>query len=354
MSSMNDLMELENVIEPQKLEELARSEPMDAITGQRIQQLTMEKIRAAQHTQSVQMETKTSAERKIKTQRRGRRILAALAACALIISLGTAAVARFSTDERLLEVFHADSQSQIAQLNEMSVQIGQSCQADGYTVTLQQAISDRHNSWVLMEVEGPAEAVLDEDLVYFQDTHIQMEKLSGHGYTIYPLPDAVPGDNKLSYILDFSARNQLAGQKLQLQLGRLTENIVDETQSLIGFNLLAEGPWTFELEVPKQDSTVSMWQWRLLRSGETDFLLCRVDVSPLSASLETIKLERSIYMRLQKEPLQVYLQDGTCLEFTCSSSGSGGVRMQYQYEFSVPVQLNEIVRIVYCGQELNW
>lgn len=88
MSSIKDLMELENVIEPQRLEELARSEPMDASTGQRIQQLTLEKIRAEQRMQSVQMGTKLSAERKIKTHRRGRRILAALAACALVISLG--------------------------------------------------------------------------------------------------------------------------------------------------------------------------------------------------------------------------------------------------------------------------
>lgn len=349
-------MELEEAIDPQILEALAAEEPLDGAFVQHIQQKTLKKMGAVSEQDMMQVST-ISSKKPIssKKQRRGGwRLVLAMAACALVISLGTAAAARLSTDGRLLEVFHADSQSQIAKLNEMSSQIGQSCEADGYTVTLQQAISDRHNTWVLMEVEGGTEAVLDEDLVYFQDTHIQMEKLSGHGYTIYPLPDETPGDNRLSFILDFSSRNQLAGQKLTVRLGQLTENIVDAEKNLTGFHLLAEGPWEFEIEVPKQDSTVSMWQWRMLRCGETAFLLCRMEVSPLSISLEAMKLHTSVYAMLRQAPLQVYLNDGTCLELTCGSSGSGGVWMQYQYEFPTLVQIEDIDRIRYCGQDLNW
>ena len=357
MSSIKDLMHLDDVIAPCQLEEMAALESDFLFRKENIQQLAIRNMHVLQKTQIPQSNTvhqAIDAPAKQTHKKRGRRFFTVLASCALVLSLGTAAIATFSTDTRLLQALHADSQSQIAQLNAMNTQLHVTAHADGYTVTLREAISDRHNTWMLLEVEGPEDTVLDENLVLFDTVRVQMEKMSSHGYTIYTLPDENQNDNRLTMILDFSARNQLAGQRLTLEFEHLISNIVDAEQQIIGVNHLADGPWKFELHVPKKDSTVSMWQWKTLTIGEKDFLLTKIEVSPLSITLNATKINHIAYLQLKNSELHVWLKDGTELEVERSGSGSNHVQMQYQYTFPYPVQLDQIDRIVFCGHELNW
>ena len=103
MSRIEELMELEGAVDPQILEALAAEEPLDDRWLQHIQQKTLKKIGAASEQDMVQVSTISAKKRR----RDGWRLVLAMAACALVISLGTAAAARLSTDGRLLEVFHA-------------------------------------------------------------------------------------------------------------------------------------------------------------------------------------------------------------------------------------------------------
>lgn len=364
MSRIEELMDLP--VEPEILEQMAETTCLDSKTQERIQKLALDKISSLQDQANRSVTAVTAPidkaqEKEVagKSKRRHKRrktvcLATLLAACALVVSVGTAAMATLSTDSRLLEVLHADSKSQIAQLNEMRTPIQQYAKADGYTVTVQEAISDRHNTWVLLEVEAPLDVVLDENCVFFKNTHIQMEHMSGHGYTIYTLSDDNPNDNKLSFVLDFSARKKLAGQKLTLQLGMLSENELNEALEITRERLLAKGPWEFWFELPEQDSTVTMWQWKTLWYQDESFLLQKIEVSPLSIALQEIKLTTAMYLRLNEEPVYVYLKDGTQLTLTSNSSGSSGLGMQYQYQFPFPLDLAEIDRIVYCDAELNW
>ena len=363
MSRIEELIDLQQAIEPEILEQMAENACLDSKTQERIQKLALDKISSLQAkanlgvTAAAPIGVVQEMTEKLKKQRKRRkaaRMVALLAACALVVSFGTAAMATLSTDSRLLEVLHADSKSQIAQLNELRTPIQQYAKADGYTVTVQEAISDRHNTWVLLEVEGPADVVLDENCVFFKNTYIQMEHMSSHGYTVYTLSDENPNDNKLSFVIDFSARNKLAGQKLTLQLGLLLANELNEALEITGERLLAEGPWEFRFEIPEQDATVTMWQWKTLQCQEESFLLQKIEVSPLSVAFQETKLSTDMYWQLMQEPVYVYLKDGTQLALASNSSGSSGLGMQYQYQFPFPLDLAEIDRIVYCGVELNW
>ncbi len=324
-----------------------------------IQKRTLEKIRLIQSEQKEVLGHQLSEENrhqngKARRRKKIQRFLTAAAACALVISLGTGAFASLSTDERLLQVLHADSQSQIKQLGEMHTSLNLTDSSDGYTVTIKEAISDRHNAWVLIELQAPQGVVLDEDLVLFDDIRIQMEREGGYGFGIYPISDDIADDNKLSYILDFSARNKLAGQELSITFADLKRNIVNEELSIIGEQMLEEGPWNFTVEIPKKDNTVSMWQWKQLQSGALQFAVMKLELSPLCLSMDMMKINNIIYWQLQNERVNVYLKDGTELSLNVSGSGSGGALIQYQYEFPYPIQLEQIERIEFCGEMLNW
>lgn len=366
MSRIEELMDLQQPVEPEILEQMAETACLDSKTQERIQKLALDKISRLQGQANrsvtvvttpidvVQEKESAGKTRGQRQKKRVERFLALLAICALLVSLGTAAMATLSTDNRLLKVLHADSESQIAQLDEMGTPIQQASKADGYTVTVQEAISDRYNTWVLIDVEGPEDVALDENCVFFKNINIQMEHSSSYGYTIYPLPDENPNDNQLSFILDFSARKKLAGQKLTLQLGTFLENELNEALEITGERLLAEGPWEFWFELPRQDTTVTMWQWKRLQYQDESFLLQKIEVSPLSIVFQETKLSAAVYLRLSKEAVYVYLKDGTQLTLNSNSGGSGGLEMQYQYDFPFPLDLAEIDKIVYCGTELNW
>lgn len=360
MSRIEELMDGGAAVAPQFLEQMAEQDSWDSSEQERIQRLALGKIAALQAIEKqetiVEQEPEQTGGRvKPKHKRRKLRwLLVALAVGALVVSLGTAAVATLSTDSRLLEALHADSQSQIARLDAMSTQIGQQVKADGYTVTMQQVISDRHNAWMLLEVEGPADVALDDERVFFRDTRVELEHKSSFGYTVYPLAEEREQDNKLSFILDLSTRNQLAGQTLALQFGNLTEHELNAALEIVGEQTLAEGPWAFTVGIPQQDFTVTMWQWKRIPYQKTHFLLQKIEVSPLSITLQANRLSRDSYTRLREKPLQVYLQDGTLLELRHSSGGSGGLGMQMQYDFPAPVELAEIEKIVYDGEVLNW
>ncbi len=361
-TDITTLMELPYSVHPQRLEQMAEQEIASsealaesfAFNAEAIQRLTMQKIKPTWSEAVDLKDVSQEPVRKPKRRRKITRVVAAVAACAMLFSLGTAAFATFSTDPQLLQVLHADSQSQIEQLSEMHTALNITDTADGYAVTVKEAIHDRHNTWILIEVEAPQDIVLDEDLVLFHETRVRMEHVSGHGYSIYPIRNSDSNDNRLCFILDFSSRNKLAGQKLTLRLADLQSNLVDEELCLVGAQPLAAGPWEFTLEVPEKDSTVSLWQWRPLCSGAQNVMITRMDVSPLSLTLDMVRLNQRTSGNLDGEQPTVYLKDGTELLLERNSFGSGGTYMQYQYAFPYPIELGEIARIEFCGKKLKW
>lgn len=388
MSRLEELMDLEEIITPQLLDELVE-ETMKTEEKQRIQQLCMQKITVLQNACEQEVSLQVCSEEKEKTQtsvsgekillqndvhtdniarkrrcnskNKTRRWLTLVAVCALILSLSTAAIGTLTTDTRLLKLFEADSQSQIGQLNEMSYQIGKSVTDCGYTVTLQEAVHDEHNAWVLLEITGPEGARLNAEQLYFRQTRVQLENnMGGYGYYIEMLPDEDLDDNRVSLVLDLSTNGKITDQEITVLLEDLGWYHYDLEQEANGSSMddywetITKGTWQFTFILPQNETTVSMWQWKILQNEQKLFLLRKLEVSPLSVVLEANRLEWDTYMKLQEEPIQVYLKDGTMLELDSSGSGSGGISMQFQYNFTSPINLADIEQIVYCGHKLNW
>ena len=203
MSKMEELLELEETIAPELLEHMAEADmqKLSVQEQQRVEQMVLQKITALQADSAAKQKSDTvlsmteqamqPAEQHRKKQNKlrfrlgKRRWIGAVAACALLFSLSTAAVATLSTDERLLKLLHADSQSQIAQMNEMATPLGISDTVDGYTLTLQEAINDQHHLWLLLDLTAPEGVVLDAERLYFRKSWLHFEKMGSHGYTTY-------------------------------------------------------------------------------------------------------------------------------------------------------------------------
>lgn len=90
-----------------------------------------------------------------------------------------------------------------------------------------------------------------------------------------------------------------------------------------------KGSWKFEFVMPDNDTTISMWQWKVLEHGDKKFLLTKMEVSPLSITLKTRRLEWDIYAMLGEEPVHVYLKSGEMIELSSNSSGGGGLVMDF-------------------------
>lgn len=365
MSSIKELMNLEEAVPTVQLEQMAKADDglMTAEEQQRVKALALQKIQQLQAAQSTAADSQRLAQNRqeqsvpvVKRKKRlgiGRpRWIVATAVCALVLSLSTAVAATLSTDERLLKLLHADSQSQIAQLSEMSSAIGSTAVMDGYTLTVQEAVSDQHHMWLLLDLVGPEDVALDADQIGFQEVALSFQKMGGHGYSFGTLPDEIPDDNRVSFLLDLSTRKSLVHNQLTLELGNLGLRTYDENG--IQWTLLSESKSKFEFTLPDNDSTISMWQWKVLQHGSKEFLLKKMEVSPLSITLQTRRLEWDMYVTLREEPVQVYLKNGDMLELQSCSSGSGGLVMDFSYTLPEPLNLAEIERIVYCGEALHW
>lgn len=367
MSRIEDWMEMEEAVSPERLEQMAASEcpPLTNDEQQRIKQNVLQKIvqlQDAQTTEQYALAAEKEQEQAVwliehprkKRFRLGKhRWIAAALVCAFVLSLSTAVAATLSTDERLLKLLHADSQSQIAQLSEMSTYIGSTATADGYTLTVQEAVSDKHHVWLLLDLVGPEDVVLDADQICYRDVALTFAKLGGNGYSFGTLPDEIPDDNRVSFLLDLSSRKSLVNNKLTLKLGDLgllRYNEKGEAQ----WTILSEGNSQFEFTLPDNDTTVSMWQWKVLQHQGKNFLLTKMELSPLSITLKTRRLEWDMYAYLRKEPVQIYLKNGEMVELDSNSSGSGGLVMDFSYTMPEPLDLTQIDRIVYCGEELHW
>lgn len=91
-----------------------------------------------------------------------------------------------------------------------------------------------------------------------------------------------------------------------------------------------------------------------MEHGDKNFLLAKMEVSPLSITLKTRRLEWDTYAMLREEPVQVYLKSGEMIELSSNSSGGGGLVMDFSYTMPEPIDLAEIDRVVFCGETLNW
>ena len=220
----------------------------------------------------------------LKRNRRPKRRPVSLAAAAAVLLLCTAFAAAhyFEWDDALLK-FLSPTAQQTTDLSPAGLTLGQSQTSGEVTVTLNQVLGDKYGVYILLDVEGPADAVYD-DSYSFSDNWLNITDASGQhfgmGYSYTAIADA-ERPNHFSLIFDINASESLIGAQAQLELADLRRYSISDGDYLP----VAEGSWKFNWTLNYEDLS----QTRAIDApfalyADSD-RLTELTISPLSLTL---------------------------------------------------------------------
>lgn len=168
--------------------------------------------------------------------------------------------------------------------------IEQSQTVDGYTVTVQGVIGDKHTSYLVFDVEAPEGVTLNNKWGYgFQNCSLSSETLGGAvGATYWELPDDNPTDNKISYVYVRSSENSSIDEKFQFHLTDFLVYVDDYSGDGEWDNekILASGDWKFSFEMEYTDISIQVPVNQSVAYPNSTAELTHIYISPLSVRLE--------------------------------------------------------------------
>lgn len=290
-------------------------------------------------------------------------------ACAAILSGGFAEYFSIRTGGTL-------SLSQYQFIEEKSVGIGQSLTVDSYTVTIDSAICDAHDLYLIIHIEGPEGTRLDyppdEGSCFFDYKKLTSTGTTERtGYTIsyghswIYLDDGDGKENTVSLLLQEqwtvspdSNRTFTDGMLWRLQLADLTvwrgAPIHEEEE------LLAEGGWSFEFPLSELSGEAELISSPVictaLAGGEgsskerIDLLITSFVLSPFSATCSYRFLPGLRPESVDILDVHLVMKDGSTVTAQPSAGGgAGGIGFNsgtMVYTFDAPVMLEDVAYLV--------
>lgn len=230
---------------------------------------------------------------KKKRLRRIPRFAALLAAviAAFALTAGAAHVFHMSVS---LRAWFGDSATPelIESLGVAGWPIEQSQTVDGYTVTVQGVIGDKHTSYLVFDVEAPEGVTLNNKWGYgFREWGLSGENPAGaFGASYWELPDDDPSDNRISFVYAQQNEDNLIGAKVRFALSGFVKYVDESEQDTTTADewpnekLLAEGGWDFEFEFGYTDTSIGVPVKQRCEFRGAD--LQHISISPLSVRLE--------------------------------------------------------------------
>jgi len=326
--------------------EVLAAAKLDELAEQRILQNVLNKV-------GLQPEAKT-AHRKIS---RRRLFVFALVAVLLIFG-GSLAVADVVTDGQIAAFFGADiDQREILDDHTQFLNIADTDQ--GSTVTVRQVVGDDHNVFVQFDVEAAEGIVLDSSWYLFEDTFVQLKAGNPAGYHFEVLADDDPTDNKISMLLCYDSQEKVRGKTLNITLGNLY------TADAQGEDIVVvPGEWQFKVPLQyKNMSVVKELAEPLLiehAAYKQKAIVTEIEISPVALTMIGEKgffwdeKEDAEVFNNYMEQLVITLQDGSVIDHLSSGTGSNGDVLSIIYQFGCILDVEEIVKIEFMGQELKF
>lgn len=329
-------------------------------------------------------------ERKTGTGlRMGTRLLVAAVIVAMLVMTAFAAEEILVSSEWFYDFFadrEGEDAAQIITENQRKliadglVNVNQSATCDGYTITLESALTDGYKAYLKFVIEAPEGTVLDGHRYYFEEypqifmdtgekTDENDESISAGTCSMKTLDDGVPTDNRVSLLMEMelgtaksSEYSYLSNAKYEFELKgivehrRLEEEWSDET--------IAEGIWEFsfsygdrgfmgaETEILtepikctgermfrdyKFDVTVKVTSFRL-RALTAELIFEK----PLTGYWEGIDLDDGLY---------VVMKDGVKIEPHFSMGTYMGDEWKNLYDFPVPISIEDVDYVEFPGGE---
>ena len=217
-------------------------------------------------------------------RRKRRPLQLAAAAVALLLCTGTAFAAAhyFEWGDALQSFLHPTAQ-QAEELSPAGAAIGQSVTDGEVTVTLSQVLGDKFGVYIVLDIEGPTDAVYD-DSYSFTDNHLSITNADGEhfgmGYSYTAIADA-ERPNHFSLIFDVNASQSLVGTKASLSLADLRRY----SPQALDYQPVTEGDWQFDWTLDYTDVSRSRSIDAPFDLYGADDRLTELTLSPLSLTV---------------------------------------------------------------------
>lgn len=354
--------------------DLLEPQGISAVEQQRILNQTMQNVRGSQNAAG-------------QSQRRGlprRRLWVFGLAAVMLLAMSSLAVAQFALNQDFLGFFNAE-RDQLPQQSGQEINMQDS--NENGTLTVEQVLGDSQSVYVLLDFMAPEGMVLDKETYQWDQAFAMLSESTGAGYYFEDLPDDDPADNHLRMMLCLQTDVSLKGQRLTLNLGGLkgySPEARDYTQQLPGeWRLSFVLDYTPTSEVVPQDVDIQLGEATLhVNHLEISPFTIIVDaninnpegyqppegyVEPQGGSVEMQEDGTEKMISYADFPLEVKLgdllgdfnfftvtlQDGTVLETSGGGSHAENNHHQIIFSFNQLLNLDDIASINYLGQELK-
>ena len=297
-----------------------------------------------------------------------RRGAVVLVAAVMLMTMVVTACASPDTAEWFRTFFHNAGQRQLSEgqlqyINENTVSQNQSQTCNGYTITVDSAISDNVNAFIKMTLTAPEGVVLDADY-YSSTSRIPRDEnwntvISSHaGYASTVDEDKTDNVVTLLYTID-----QAVGSTDDPKLNEHTWTIrLEDLYAYHWINrgtpdadtkktLLAAGVWEFQIKFANDTTVVelidepvpcyaevSQWpEW-----GDEEILITSLRLRAMSADMTFTFPEKGTEVNAWLDDIYVVMKDGSQILMR----GSGGWPDNFTFAFDAPIALEEVSHVL--------
>ncbi len=332
-------------------------------------------------------------EQDMRTTIRTKRIVTLALAAALLLALGVTAYAALDAGDWFASWFADQTQQELtegqkAYITQAAAGVGQSVTADGWTVTLDSAMTDGKYCYMKLDIQAPegTEGALNPfpgGTLVSTDPDAPEDIFSGGGRGT---PLDVKGEGSWQFVLEKSIPTDMEGEvdwsyPLTLTLNELVRGDTEHT-------LLSRGPWQFqftltpperqEAELAAEPFTATGILRKEYYNGEPfDFSMLepgqmvdsasglevveeKVDVTVTSLKLTAMGAVITYEYEGEKAPtldpwqLEITLSDGSAVEISGCRDAQGAAPDQVltDIEFTEPIDLGEVTAASFQGHAL--
>ncbi len=306
---------------------------------------------------------------------------------AMILTTTGVAYALF-TSEWLSNFFSAQSNkplttSQYEFIENNSVGIGESVTADGYTVTVDSAICDDNNLYIVINIQGPQGVNLEDDSITLSFGNVEINNMGTAVETGYyiggqrswiRLDDTDEQQNTATILMKqtviMSADSNISyadGELRSVQFSDLTTREISVTEHGSNQEILAQGSWNFEFYLSEAANEIELISSPVICQAATggeggldgevgtreyvDIMVTSFKLSPLGAvCTHTYGIHERV-PSVDILDIQLVMNDGTTVIAKPSSGGGSGAMGStigtMIYTFDVPIILDEIEYLIF-------
>lgn len=330
------------------------------LSAERIRELTMSKI-----------ENKNQ-----KPKRIAFRVLAAAALIAALM-MSVFAAEKMLTYENWLDDFFSDktvtaeiTENQKALLEQGLEEINQSVTSNGWTVTLEQALTDGYSSFVTCRVTAPEGTVLDGLEYNFDEIPVELFGDSvddgKYGGTIagWHMPeDPDKTDNSILLVLriNLSDPAQRAEPATDGAVKTFTVNTLKVWDEEGSWETVAEGEWTFtfsfgdtdamtaEVEMLPEPVTCTGRRWMVQQIFDVSVQVTSFRLRSLSATLVYEEPLTGYWDGIRLDDIFIVMKDGTRIKADYSMGVNCHGTFESTYKFDVPISIADVDYVEFPG-----